>query len=124
MIKTLCLIIIIPLLFFSCQERVSIEGFNEALWKQDLLACEGVRKDYIPILSQEKELLMGLSESRILELLGKPDFQELYGRNQKFYYYFIEAGPQCESGKLGTNEGTFQIRFNALGYANEIIINN
>ncbi|CAN5359108.1 hypothetical protein BH23BAC1_BH23BAC1_50960 [soil metagenome] len=118
------------LLFFiiiyisGCRERISIEGFNEAIWKSDLMGCNGARENLISILSQEKDELMGLSENRILQFLGKPDFQELYERNQKFYYYYFIPGPQCQTGNPGTNEGTLQIRFTALGFANEIVINN
>ena len=71
------------------------------------------------ILSQ-KEKLLALSELDIVDLLGKPDQEELYKRNQKFYYYFIEPSEECN---LGSQEKSLRlvIRFNAMGLAKEIV---
>ena len=32
---------------------------------------------------------------QIISMLGKPDENELYKRNQKFYYYFIQSSKIC-----------------------------
>jgi hypothetical protein len=45
----------------------------------------------------------------------------LYKRNQKFYYYFITPGPACDSMERSTEE-RLVIRFNAMGLANEILV--
>ena len=54
---------------------------------------------------------------QIIDLLGRADQNELYKRNQKFYYYLLEPGKSCgvnmESRKLS-------VRFNATGRAKEI----
>jgi hypothetical protein len=121
------LIFILPIIFLiflnSCKERFSIQGFNEQAWKSDFLACNSDRSVLIKIIQQEKNQILGLSENNILQLFGKPDFQELIERNQKYYYYYYQPGQQCEGRPLGSKDHTLQLRFTALGYANEIVIN-
>jgi hypothetical protein len=125
MLKLLSFILAFFLVIFlnSCKDRISINGFNEQAWKSDLLACNSDRSGLIKLIQQEKNQLSGLSENKILQLLGKPDFQELIERNQKYYYYYYQPGQQCEGRPIGTKNRTLQIRFTALGYANEIVIN-
>jgi hypothetical protein len=57
-----------------------------------------------------------LSETQILQLLGRPDQNELYKRNQKFYYYWI-TGPDCSTDSTKLKLG---IRFTAMGISKEI----
>ncbi len=33
----------------------------------------------------------------LVQLLGRPDENELLTRNQKFFIYYLEPGPQCKS---------------------------
>ena len=71
-------------------------------------------------LVSQKDKLLALSELDIVDLLGKPDEQELYKRNQKFYYYFIEPSPECSLPSEGASL-RLVIRFNAMGLAKEIV---
>lgn len=69
-------------------------------------------------LEKQKEKLMGLSQSQIVNLLGKPDAQELLKRNAKTFTYYLSEGSQC--GK-GLQEGVaLRIHFGALNYVSEI----
>ena len=69
-------------------------------------------------IKSQKEKLLSLSENQIVQLLGKPDQNELYKRNQKFYSYFISPSPEC-SPEITSSE-ILIIRFNAMGLAKEV----
>ncbi len=56
----------------------------------------------------------------IISILGKPDQNELYKRNQKFYYYFISPGPACKTPDSTAYK--MILRFNAMGYAQLVSI--
>ena len=47
-----------------------------------------------------------------MQLLGKPDLQQLAKRNQKFFYYQLN----CQ------NSQELSIRFNAVGHAKEMML--
>ena len=70
-------------------------------------------------MKNQKDELKGLSEKDIIALLGRPDHNELYKRNQKFYYYDIEPGKSCNNEVAGQQ---LVIRFTAMGYAKEVSI--
>lgn len=56
----------------------------------------------------------------IVDLMGRPDRNELYKRNQKFYYYWIVPGEPC--GKPNDSGTKLTLRFNAVGKAKEVSI--
>lgn len=96
------------------------ENIDLKLWKEDKNACEQYRTSVISTLDSQKNKLLALDERQVVELLGNPDRNELYKRNQKFYYYFLTptsdcANPSSESKRLA-------IRFNAMGLAKEIAL--
>lgn len=62
----------------------------------------------------------GLTQEEVLEVLGKPDFQRLYQRNQKFYVYFTEPGPQCEGNADASRARTVVLRFSAIELVTEV----
>ena len=68
----------------------------------------------------QKNDLLALSETDIITLLGKPDQNELYKRNQKFYKYYFQKGPGCADDSTASKSITF--RFNAMGLAKEIVV--
>ena len=78
-----------------------------------------MRTSYLAQLTEQKDELKGLSEGDIIKLLGRPDRNELYKRNQKFYYYDLEPGKVCDSTL--TNQQLI-LRFNAMGRAKEVSI--
>ena len=110
----------LSLSFFSCSPSPEkIKDFDGDVWKSDRQGCEAKRLSQIDNLIHQREKLLALDEMAIVNILGKPDEHEIYKRNQKFYYYYIEPGPECSS--LAKDAGQrLVIRFNAVGLAKEI----
>jgi len=90
-----------------------------AQWKEDKGGCKQKRIAFLQELRTQKDELKGLSEKDIIKLLGRPDHNELYKRNQKFYHYDISPGKNCRHQPAGEQ---LIIRFTAMGYAREISI--
>jgi len=108
------------LILSSCGRSLpDIEGVDITAWKNDKNGCAGERAKKTDILLSQKDKFLALSELDVVDLLGRPDQQELYKRNQKFYYYFIKPSPDCN---LPSWKESLQlvIRFNAMGLAKEI----
>jgi hypothetical protein len=89
-------------------------------WKDDKHACGNYREDNIESIRSQKEKLLALKESQIIELLGRPDRNELYKRNQKFFHYSLKADSTCTNAKDGGLR--LVVRFNAMGLAKEVAI--
>ena len=122
--KENCILLLIIGLLAACSSNTpDIEGFNSYVWKNDKFGCKSLRAEMLDNLFQAKEKLLGLRETQVLKLLGKPDEQEIYSRNQKFLIYFLEPNKKCTAPE--NTEATakaFFMRLNALGVANEIYI--
>ena len=73
------------------------------------------------LMDSEKDKLLGLDQMQIVEILGKPDLNELSTRNQKFFHYFIEPSPSCPAATDSLSK-KLVIRFNAMGLAKEVAI--
>ena len=117
--KLLSLLLLITAV--SCNKSLpEIKNLDLEAWKNDKNACGNYRSENIETLRTQKESLFGLKESQIIELLGRPDRNELYKRNQKFFHYNLEAGAACSHAK--ENASRMIIRFNAMGLAKEIAI--
>jgi outer membrane protein assembly factor BamE (lipoprotein component of BamABCDE complex) len=109
------------LLLSSCGKPLpSFDGLDLKSWKEDKNGCGTIRQQLIDQLEKQKEKIKSLSESEVVKLLGRPDKNELLKRNQKFYYYFLEPGPNCGNEK--TEFRKLMIRFNAIGLAKEVSI--
>jgi hypothetical protein len=116
-------IIIFGLCLTACNttEKSFWEGFDTQSWQADANACEGQRAKLLDDFNRKmKQKLKGKSETVLIEGLGRPDRTELSKRNQKFYFYFVEKGAQCDS-TLPDNARRLSIRFDALGKINEIV---
>ncbi len=108
----------------SCSTGISLD-IDRDKWMADFDGCSGYRLYVYESIIQEKEKLLGLSTMKIMDLLGNPNKNELYKRNQKFFVYQISPGPSCEKPKIGEDENLFLIfRFNAMDLANEIYLND
>ena len=108
-------------LLVSCgKELPTLEGIDTEQWKEDRNACLGYRQLTSPSLRLEMNKLKGLSEMDVIHLMGKPDQNELYKRNQKFYSYFISPGPECKT--MDSLAHKMILRFNAMGYAQLVSI--
>lgn len=106
----------LTLLLLSCGKEIpTLQGVDIEKWKADKNGCVGYRKSIKASLSSEISKLKGLAEMDVIRLLGKPDQNELYKRNQKFYSYFISPGPLCLDADSASQK--LVLRFNAMGYA-------
>jgi len=112
-----CIIFFLSLIFSACKNE-TLDNFDTKKWKDDLKGCKNRRLSLIEVLEKQKEKLMGLSQSQVVGLLGKPDAQELLKRNAKTFTYYLSEGSQCGRG---SHEGVaLVIHFGALNYVNEI----
>jgi hypothetical protein len=114
--KITSIILLAAVLLFSCgRDLPKLNGIDLDKWKDDRNACSGYRTSIAPSLNSEMAKLKGLSEMDVIRLLGKPEQNELYKRNQKFYSYFISPGGACQN--KDSAEHKLILRFNAMGYA-------
>jgi len=108
------------LLLLSCGKPLpTLDDVDLQAWKNDKLGCLGKRDGMFNPLEKQKEKLLGLSEQDVIALLGKPDENELYKRNQKFYYYFLQPAKTCGDAD-SENPKKLVVRFNATGLAKEV----
>lgn len=109
------------LVAFSCGKPLpDLSPIDLSQWKEDKGGCKSIRANFLSALITQKDELKGLSEADIIGLLGRPDRNELYKRNQKFYYYDVEPGKPCRDS-LTSNQQLI-LRFNAMGRAKEVVI--
>lgn len=112
------------LIIFSCRNASpSLDGFSADEWKLDTKACNGKRSSMKNTLQQQKNKLLGLNEMDVVNLLGKPDENELYTRNQKFYHYYLEPAADCAPSKQTEYVEKLTLRFNAMGLVKEVTVN-
>lgn len=97
-----------------------LSPLNLEQWKEDKNGCMRFREQSISYLMDQLEELKGLSEKDIIKLLGRPDRNELYKRNQKFYYYDVAPGKSCSNPHPENQQ--LVLRFNAMGLAKEVTI--
>lgn len=108
-------------IIFACGKPLPVvENIDMQAWKSDEKGCQHIRTISIDVLKKQKQNFLGLSEMDIVNVFGKPDQNELYKRNQKFYYYFLQAGPSCKQPDADALR--LVVRFNATGMAKEISI--
>lgn len=114
-LRNTCFFILFLILTFSCSSTPEIAGFDSTRWKADTKGCMGIRAEMVQTASLE-ETLIGISESDIVELMGRPDENNLYKRNQKFYIYYLGT---CED----TAQGPYlQLRFSATNVTREAMV--
>jgi hypothetical protein len=113
---------LVVILFVGCGKSVpELQGFDRDTFKNDRNGCKGNRVASEQILKREKENLLALTEMQIVKTLGRPDQNEIYKRNQKFFTYFLEPSPNC-TGDSAKASKKLTVRFNAMGLAKEIVI--
>jgi outer membrane protein assembly factor BamE (lipoprotein component of BamABCDE complex) len=109
------------ILLSGCHRKKRLVDFDSDRWIEDRQGCNAERILMKDELLKVKFKLRGKSTSEISDILGKPDAQELYQRNQKYYIYYMEPGPACE-GSDNTAPLCLYIRFSAVGIASEITL--
>ncbi|ELR68811.1 hypothetical protein C900_05824 [Fulvivirga imtechensis AK7] len=73
-------------------------------------------------MERVKDQLKGLNQDEMVKVLGKPDKNELYKRNQKFFIYEIAGAKACTPPDEASSYIYLSIRFNATGLAKEAMI--
>jgi len=105
----------------SCGKTLpTFQNVDLKQWVEDRNGCSGSRSKMLEALKAQKNKLLGLSEQQIITLLSRPDQNELYKRNQKFYYYFLQPSQNCSV--ISNRALQLVIRFNAMGIAKEVSI--
>jgi len=113
--------LILLIISIACGKSVpELAGFDRQVWKNDQNGCHQQREVLSKIVLEHKDALLGLGEMDIIKILGNPDQQELYSRNQKFYRYYITPNEKCHLAS--TRAKKMVVRFNAVGLAKEITI--
>ncbi|KYG74781.1 hypothetical protein EV198_0719 [Roseivirga ehrenbergii] len=118
--KLLVIILSLPLLITACTKKADVGDFDSAKWIGDQSGCLNQRAEMIQDLIKIKPNLLALYHKSIIEVLGKPDAEELYERSQTYYWYYIDPSPKCN--QPSENPRKLSIRFTAMGIANEIDI--
>src|SRR6478736_3166800 len=109
------IIFLFAVLLVACGKPLpTLDGIDLKQWKEDRNGCNHFREKVIEELVPQKDKLLGLHEDDVIGLLGRPDQNELYKRNEKFFKYFLEPGPSC--GK-DSSDVILSIRFNSVGLA-------
>ena len=110
---------ILLLMLIACSSLPSIENFNPEQWKNDEQGCSSLRGQQVSALMEQRVKLLGLSEEKVIKLLGTPDETNLYQRTQKFLVYYSAPGPKCDQPLV--NASRVEIRISALHVVNEVI---
>jgi hypothetical protein len=112
--------ILLTFLLSGCLEKIQVSFDNDS-WKTDANGCKKIRIGiYKEIIESQNEIL-GLTNKEIIGVLGKPERNELYKRNQKFFIYQISPASKC-SVNNDTEPLFLFIRFNAVGLSQEVFV--
>lgn len=107
----------------GCNKKLEISNFDAEAWKADKMACLNKRQSLGNNLLEAKSELLELTQQDIIDLLGRPEMQELYTRGQKFYIYHLTPGSRCESVNSNANKPRLlYIRFSALNQVSEVFV--
>lgn len=120
--RTTSLFILLISLVTACMPATRLD-IDKNRWISDHEGCSGYRLETYREIVDHKEKMLGLSNERIIRLLGPPNINELYKRNQKFFIYRISGGDFCD-GSQSAPPLFLIFRFNATGLANEIYLND
>lgn len=119
------LISFLSVILLSCAPPPEQFGkLNLKKWRGDRGGCNGVRAVLEPDFRAEIQNLKGKTANTLGELLGRPDVNQIADRNQKYYIYFLEKGPQCDMAGKQSNSRSVAIRMSAMGIATEVTFQN
>ena len=118
--NTIIALIFCTISLCHCSKSPQIRNFDAKAWAKDVKACSGKRLVPSDTLFAQRDKLLGLGDTEIIALLGKPDAQDLDERNVKYLYYYYTPGIQCNSEN---EKGQHYIRFrlNSVSLVSEII---
>jgi len=114
-------VIVISFFILSCGKSLpELKGVDLKAWKDDSNGCQHKRSQMTDAIKKEKSKLLALDELQVIKLLGRPDRNELFKRNQKFFFYFLEPSDRCSEHDASPLK--LSVRFNAMGLAKEVTI--
>jgi hypothetical protein len=114
-------IVVLVLQACSYSKPLEINGFDNEPFKNDRGGCEGKRMPAFEILKQNRDIILTISENEILKTFGRYDYQMLEKKNEKFFVYFFEKGPQCENIRNPTTSEAMILHFNSVGLVKEVV---
>lgn len=123
MMKKYNIVLVIICLFtfpVACGNKLDLGAFDKAKWQADANGCSSVRNTMLEELEEVKPKLLGLYQKAIIKVLGQPEEQELYKRSQTYYIYWLDPMEGCTAPSEKPRK--LEVRFTALGIANEINI--
>lgn len=119
--RLLSILFVVVVMVSSCRKSVpELENVDKEAFSNDKNACTGDRTRMMESIISQKDKLLALTEVEIVSLLGRPDQNELYKRNQKFYFYYLSPSAACTNGSSEAKR--LSIRFNAMGLAKEVVV--
>lgn len=108
--------------FFQCSQKMEIDGIDTDLWKNDRNGCKGLRINEIEQFREVKNDFLGKNNQVLIKTFGRPDKVELADRSQTFFIYFIEPGPECNSGSKNKEPLKLIFRLNAISKVSEVTV--
>lgn len=115
----------IAALMCSCSKAPDQLGSLDLVkWRQDRGGCMNLRSGLVKDLKAVQQNLKGKSVNEIGEILGRPDINQIADRNQKFYIYFLNKGPQCDANGSKSNAPSVALRISAIGLVTEVTFQN
>jgi hypothetical protein len=109
-------------IIFGCNQQPSLNDIDLKTWRNDIDGCNRVRLETGKSLIKQKEKLLGLTQTEIRNMLGKPDKVALYKRSQRFYVFYLTPSGNCENFDPEDKILSLYIRFSALDIANEMYL--
>ena len=122
--KVALLLLVLSTMMLGCQSSIDIEDFDEEAFQSDPNGCKGVRAAMKESLFAADAQFKSLTQEEIYTTLGKPDRQELATRSQKYFVYYVDPAPNCESDSLASLPMTLYVRFSATNRASEVKYEN
>lgn len=109
------------LIVMACSSAPDTVGkLNVKKWRGDRGGCNGVRKTLVADFKAVSQDLKGKHINDITDMLGRPDVNQIADRNQKYYVYYLEKGPQCDQPGAKSASQSVALRFSAIGLLTEI----
>lgn len=103
---------------YGCSKAPSLQGFDQESWRRDERSCQNIRPGLLPQLEKVQQELIGLGHTEVIRLLGKPEGKSMEKSGQREFYYYVEAGPQCQDKNRFTQANKLVIRFDVLDRVN------
>lgn len=119
--KSYGVVVIISTILMACSSQPDKLGELDLVkWRGDRGGCNGDRILMEEKFKNEQDKIIGKFVNEVGEILGKPDIQQLGGRNQKIYVYFLEKGRHCEDIRMKSSAKKVVLKFNAIGLLSEV----